>query len=78
MITLNVVIKQDRNRKYSYQANFTVAMTICIKYLRTVDDRHPPNLEALICKYIYPIREGRNFFRDIKVKQCRGFLYRLA
>lgn len=78
MITLNVVIKQDMNRKYSYQANFTVAMTICIRFLRSITDRHPPNVEALICKYIYPIREGRSFFRDIKVKQCRGFLYRVA
>lgn len=78
MITLDVVIKQDANRKYSYQANFTVAMTICIKFLRCFNDKHPPDVEALISKYIYPIREGRNFFRDIKVKQCRGFLYRVA
>ncbi len=78
MITLDVVVKQDNNRKYSYQANFSVAMTICIKFLRSINDRHPPDVEALICKYIYPIREGRNFFRDIKVKQCRGFLYRVA
>ncbi len=78
MITLNVVIKQDNNRKYTYQANFTVAMTICIKFLRSINDKHPPDVETLICKYIYPIREGRNFFRDIKVKQCRGFLYRVA
>ncbi len=78
MITLNVIIKQDNNRKYSYQANFTIAMTICIKFFSSSDDRHPPDVEALICKYIYPIREGRNFFRDIKVKQCKGFLYRVA
>lgn len=78
MITLDVVIKQDSNRKYSYQANFTVAMTICIKFLRCFNDKHPPDVEALISKYIYPVREGRNFFRDIKVKQCRGFLYRVA
>lgn len=78
MITLNVVIKQDRNRKHSYQANFAVAMTICIKFLRTFNDKHPPDVEALICRYIYPLREGRNFFRDVKAKQCRGFLYRVA
>lgn len=78
MITLDVVIKQDKNRKYSYQANFTIAMSICIRYLRSFNDRHPPDVEALICKYIYPIREGRNFLRDIKAKRCRGFLYRVA
>ncbi len=78
MITLNVVIKQDCNRKYSYQANFSIAMTICIKFLRCFNDMHPPNVEALIRMYIYPIREDRNFFRDIKVKACKGFLYRVA
>lgn len=78
MITLNVVIKQDYNRKYTYQANFSIAMTICIKYLRSFDDKHPPNVEALISKFIYPIREGRNFDRDIKVQRCKGFLYRVA
>ncbi len=78
MITLNVVIKQDYNRKYSYQANFSIAMTICIKFLRCFNDMHPPNVEALIRMYIYPIREDRNFFRDIKVKACKGFLYRVA
>ena len=77
-ITLDVVIKQDKNRKHSYQANFTLAMTICIEFLRTFDDKHPPNVEALISMYIYPIREDRNFFREIKGQQCRGFLYRLA
>jgi len=78
MITLDVVIKQDCNRKYSYQANFTIAMSICMKFLRCFNDKHPPNVEALIRKYIYPVREGRYFFRDIKAIPCRGFLYRVA
>lgn len=78
MITLSVVINQDCNRKYTYQANFSIAMTICIKFLRCINDKHPPNVEALIRKFIYPIREGRNFFRDIKIQQCKGFLYRVA
>jgi len=78
MVTLHVVIKQDNNRKYSYQTNFSVAMTICIKFLRSSKDEHPPNVEALISKYIYPIREGRNFSRDINIQRCKGFLYRVA
>lgn len=78
MITLHVVIVQDNNRKHSYQANFSVAMTICIKFLRCYKDKHPPNVEALISKYINPIREGRNFSRVIKVQPSKGFLYRVA
>lgn len=78
MITLNVVIKQDCNRKYCYQANFTIAMSICIKYLRNINDKHPPDVENLIRKYIYPIREGRNFDRNIKTQHSKGFIYRIA
>lgn len=77
-ITLNVIIKQDNNRKYTYQANFTIAMTICIKFLKCFNDMHPPNVEALISKHIYPLREGRNFYRDIQAKSCKSFIYRVA
>ncbi len=78
MITLNIIIKQDCNRKHSYQANFSIAMTICIKYLRNSNDKHPPDVETLIRKYIYPIREDRNFNRNIKSQQYKCFLYRVA
>jgi len=78
MITLDVIIKQDCKRKYWYQANFSIAMTICIRYLRTLNDGHPPNVEVLISKYIYPVREGRNFKRDIKTQPSKYFLYRVA
>ena len=50
MITLHVVIVQDNKRKHSYQANFSVAITICIKFLGCFKDKHPPNVEALINK----------------------------
>jgi hypothetical protein len=78
MITLNVVIEQDNNRKYTYQVNFTNAMTICIKFLKCYKDRHPPHVEALIKKYILPIREGRNFPRQIKSQPSKSFFYRVA
>lgn len=77
MITLNVVIIQDSNKKYTYQVNFSMAITICIKFLIQTDDE-PPDVEALIQKYILPIREGRNFPRNIRTQPNRGFLYRVA
>ncbi len=58
MITQNVVITKDSKRKYTYQVNFTNAITICKRFLKCCKDKHPPNVEALICKYILPIREG--------------------
>lgn len=77
MITLNVVIKQDSHRKHTYQVNFSMAITICIKFLVRADD-DPPDIEALIRKYISPIREGRNFPRNIRTQPSKGFLYRVA
>lgn len=77
MITLGVVIKQDSNRKHTYQVNFSMAITICTKYLRCTDDA-PPNVEALIRKYISPVRDGRNFPRNIKTQPSKSFLYRVA
>ncbi len=78
MITLNVVIKQDNNRQLTYQVNFTTAITICKRFLKCSKDKHPPNVEALISKYILPIREARNFPRNVKTQPNKGFLYRVA
>lgn len=78
LITLNVVITQDSDRKYTYQVNFTNAIHICIRFLRCSDDENPPDVEALIRKFILPIREGRNFPRKIKTQPVKSFLYRVA
>ena len=73
MITLNVVINHDNNRKHHYQVNFTNAITICKKFYLYYKDKQPPDVEALICKYISPVREGRNFLRKIKPKSNKSF-----
>jgi hypothetical protein len=78
MITLNVVIKQDNNRKHTYQVNFTNAITICKRFYLCCKDKHPPNVEALIFKYISPVREARNFPRNRKTQPNKSFLYRVA
>ena len=78
MITLNVVIKQDNNRKHTYQVNFTNAITICKRFYICCKDKHPPDVEALISKYISPVREARNFLRKIKTQPNKSFLYRVA
>lgn len=78
MITLNVVIKQDNNKKHTYKVNFTTAITICKRFLKCCKDKHPPNVEALIGKYILPVREARNFPRAVKTQPNKSFLYRVA
>lgn len=54
---ITTIAIQQKNRKYTYQTNFTVAVFICREYFR--DRIHPSDLVALIRKNILPIREGR-------------------
>lgn len=77
MITLNVVISQ-KSGKHTFQVNFTNAIYTCIRFLRYYKDKHPPNVEALIAKYILPIRDNRNFTRESKSQSSVSFLYRVA
>ena len=76
-ITKCVVVKQDENRKWSYQVNYTMAIHICIDYFKH-HGNEPPDVETLISKYILPIREGRADERKLKAKSVVFFLYRVA
>lgn len=71
-ITNCIVVKQDENRKWSYQVNYTMAIHICINFFKCND---PPDL---ISKYILPVREGRSDARKLKSKTVIYFLYRVA
>jgi hypothetical protein len=77
LITLHVVITQ-KPRKYTYQVNFTMAIHICKRYFLKLFDKDPPNIEALILRYILPIRTGRNYPRNIKSQSSVSFIYRVA
>lgn len=75
IITTHVVIQQ-KDRKYSYQVNFTIAILICMHYFR--NDVSPPDVEALIQKNILPIRNGRKGTRKVRAKSAVSFIYRVA
>lgn len=77
IITTHVVIKQ-KGRKYSYQVNFTMAISICWHYLRCRNVISPPNVEALIQKNILPIRKGRKDLRKVRPQSSVSFIYRVA
>ena len=77
IITLNVVIS-NKERKHSYQVNFTNAMHICIRFLRYYNDKNPPDVDVLIKKFILPVIEDRNFPHNIKTQPFVSFLYRVA
>ena len=75
LITSHTVI-QKKDRKYAYKANFSAAVHICRQFLR--GDVSPPRVEALISRFISPIRPGRSSPRKLNVKEPVSFLYRVA
>lgn len=76
-ITLHVVIKQSKKNKWTYQANFTMGIHICVDFFRH-RGKEPPDVEKLISRYILPVREGRADVRKLKPKSAVFFLYRVA
>ncbi len=75
IITMNVVIHQ-KDTKYEYQMNYTIAIHICKHFLR--NDISPPNVEMLIQKNLLPVRPGRSDPRKVRPKSVVSFLYRVA
>lgn len=75
LITSHVVIEK-KSRKHDYKVNFSVAVHICREFL--LNKCIPPDIEAVIARYITPIRHGRSRPRDMKVKQAISFMYRIA
>ncbi len=75
LITQSVVIQQGQ-RKHSYKVNFSDTVHICLEFfLRNVP---PPDVEALLMKYISPIRPGRKHTRKPTQKAAFSFTYRVA
>ena len=70
------IVIQQKNRKYTYQINFTVAVLICREYFK--GRIPPPDLEALIQKNVLPVREGRKAPRKVRPNSAVSFLYRIA
>lgn len=76
IITSHVVI-QKKQRRHCYQVNFSKAISICKNYLKSCTV-HPSNVEALIQKYILPIRNGRSSPRNVKNRTFVSFNYRIS
>jgi hypothetical protein len=74
-ITSHITIRKGK-RKYSYQANFSSAVQICREFFR--GNVAPPLVEALISKFISPIRPDRSFPRTPPARGLVSFTYRIA
>lgn len=77
IITTHIVVKQ-KDRKHTYQVNFTLAIAVCMRFFRCKNDIRPPNVEALIQKNILPIRPDRKDPRKVRVRSSVSFLYRVV
>lgn len=75
LITQSVVIQQAQ-KKYDYKVNFSDAVHICRQFF--LGDIPPPIVEALLMKYISPIRPGRKDTRKLTQKPSVSFTYRVA
>jgi hypothetical protein len=77
MITSHVIISQA-DTKHAYQINFSVAVSVCRRFLRLLNYEPPPDVEALIRKNILPVRPDRKAVRNIRQKSVVSFIYRIA
>ena len=75
LITSLVVIKQ-KSRKLTYKINFSASVHICRNFL--LKNISPHEIEALISKYVVPIRQSDTNPRKLSRKTAVCFLYRVA
>ena len=75
LITQSVVIQQGK-RKHNYKVNFSDSAHICLEFF--LGKVLPPNLEALLVRFISPIRPGRSDTRKKTPKPAVSFTYRVA
>lgn len=75
LITSHVVIKQ-KTRKLIYKINFSASVHICRNFL--LKNIPPPEVEALISRFIVPVKSYINNPRKISAKAAVCFLYRVA
>ena len=75
LITQSVVIHQGK-RKHNYKVNYSDSAHICLEFF--LGKILPPNVEALLMKFISPIRPGRSDIRKKTPKPAVSFTYRAA
>ena len=75
-IISSVVVIQDEGRKYKYQVNYTMGMTVCLDFYRALVNTD--DVYALILQYVEAVRPGRADQRKMKPKSFVCFTYRVA
>lgn len=65
-----------KDRKHTYQVNYSAAIKTCRAFLRNRDSSGTFDVEGLIAQNIEPIRPGRTFARQARFKLPMSFCYR--
>lgn len=77
---INHTIIAEKERKYAYQVNFTIAAHICKHYLRLITEIGGINVMELLKRELIPVRIERQYKRlqTAHFRKPRHFLYRAA
>lgn len=75
-VTLRIGRKKQTAR-YLYKPNIANAVHVCRRFLKTLTDETPPNIEQLISGELSPVRAERNSPRKQPVIKPRKFNYRV-
>lgn len=68
---------QKANRKLVYKINFSLAIFLCVEYLRQCKQGLPlMDMESLLSKHLIPVRPGRSSPRYKKARTAITFMYR--
>lgn len=78
MFICSVLPLQPQNHKHPVQINFSQALKLCMHFFRFPNDSSPPDIEAMILRFILPVRSGRSFPRKAVSKTVSSFTYRLS
>ena len=78
IITSEVAVNKNKDRKYDYQLNYTRAIRICCYFVSLKKEKIPPDVEYLIGRELLPVRPGRKDPRKVKPQATISFLYRAA
>ena len=75
LIVSHIAVKQKR-RKLKYKINFSASVHICRNFL--LKNTSPLDVEALILKFLVPVKSDLNNPRKMSTKTAVCFLYRVA
>lgn len=77
IITTHITIEQ-KERKYTYQINFTMAVFFCRRFLCAPVDGPPLDIGRLIAAELLPVRPGRTYKRKLHYHPAIRFNYRFG